>query len=191
MESPWDDDITNDTHNRESHWEKLSSDFTNTGYREGITAGKEGALQEGFDSGFAHTGAPLGREVGRMRGISAAILALSKKGSLKCDPHTVQETQTIASQLAEIRFSDIAPPDLEAMEHAREHMQNTGEDLVMDSEELEEKRNVESLEDMLAGMSADSRVESKTRRPTMQDFESLKRRLESVVGQLGLHAMLS
>ncbi|KAJ2933159.1 hypothetical protein H1R20_g3887, partial [Candolleomyces eurysporus] len=191
MESPWDDDITNDTHNRESHWEKLSSDFTNTGYREGITAGKEGALQEGFDSGFAQTGAPLGRQVGRMRGISAAILALSNRGSLECDPHIVQETRTIASQLAEIRFSDIAPPDLEAVEHAREHMQSTGEDLVVDSEELEEKRDVESLGDMLAGMSAGSKVENKPRRPTIQDFEDLKKRLESVVGRLGLHAMLS
>ncbi|RXW13875.1 hypothetical protein EST38_g11977 [Candolleomyces aberdarensis] len=191
MESPWDDDITNDTHNRESHWEKLSSDFTNTGYREGITAGKEGALQEGFDSGFAETGAPLGREVGRMRGIAAAILALANKGSLECDSHILQETRTIAGQLADLRFSDIAPPDLQAEEHAREHMQSTGEDLVMDSDELEEKRNVESLEDMLAGMSAGGGVESKTRRPTMQDFEALKKRLESVVGQLGLRAMLS
>ena len=126
-----------------------------------------------------------------MRGISAAILALSNKGFLECDSQIIQETRTIASQLAEIRFSDIAPPDLEAEEHAREHMQSTGEDLVMDSEELEEKRNVESLEDMLAGMSAGSRVENKPGRPTMQDFESLRRRLESVVGQLGLHAILS
>ncbi|KAJ2919586.1 hypothetical protein MD484_g826, partial [Candolleomyces efflorescens] len=190
MESPWDDNITNDTHNRESHWEKLSSDFTNTGYREGITAGKEGALQEGFDSGFAETGAPLGKELGQMRGMSAAILALASKGFLQCDLDIVEEIRTIASQLANIRFSDIAPPDLEAEEHAREHMERTGEDIVMDSEELEEKKNVESLEDMLAGMSAGSRADQ-PRRPTMLDFEGLKRRLESVAGQLGLNGMSS
>lgn len=103
----------------------------------------------------------------------------------------MEETRTIANQLANIRFSDIAPPDLEAEEHAREHMERTGEDMVMDSEELEEKKNVESLEDMLAGMSAGSRADDQPRRPTMLDFEDLKKRLESVASQLGLRGMLS
>ena len=39
MESPWDDDITNDAHNRESHWEKLSSDFTNVRCHTTVTQG--------------------------------------------------------------------------------------------------------------------------------------------------------
>jgi hypothetical protein len=40
------------------------------GYREGITAGKESALQEGFDTGFASVGAPLGRDIGFIRVMS-------------------------------------------------------------------------------------------------------------------------
>ncbi|KAI0315889.1 hypothetical protein OF83DRAFT_1164597 [Amylostereum chailletii] len=49
-ESPWDENPGNI---QDAEWQKLSDDFTNAGYREGITAGKEGALQEGFDAGFA------------------------------------------------------------------------------------------------------------------------------------------
>lgn len=44
------------------------------GYREGITAGKESALQEGFDAGFAKTGGPIGRELGLLRGVANALL---------------------------------------------------------------------------------------------------------------------
>ncbi|KAJ3547238.1 hypothetical protein NMY22_g1731 [Coprinellus aureogranulatus] len=161
------------------------------GYREGITAGKEGALQEGFDSGFADTGAPIGREVGRMRGVSSALLALLSKGSISYPESTASELRDIASKLTEIRFSDICPPDLEAEAHAREHRQAEGEGLVMDLEELEDKNQIESLEDMLAGMSASGVERSKPQRPSMEDFKALKQRLEEVVKQMGLQIHLS
>ncbi|KAF6749714.1 hypothetical protein DFP72DRAFT_912499 [Ephemerocybe angulata] len=196
MDSPWDEEISNDAYNGESHWQKIASDFTNAGYREGITAGKEGALQEGFDSGFAVTGAPLGRDIGRIRGISSALLALTNKGtlSLSSTPGALDELPDIAAQLADIRFSDIVPPDLEAEEHAREHMRMEGEALEMDSEseELKDKKDVEGLEDLLAGMSASGNgKERRPQRPTMQDFEVVKRRLEALVGTLGLQIQLS
>ncbi|KAF5338385.1 hypothetical protein D9611_012532 [Ephemerocybe angulata] len=179
MDSPWDEEISNDAYNGESHWQKIASDFTNAGYREGITAGKEGALQEGFDSGFAVTGAPLGRDIGRHP------LPLLPPGAL-------DELRNIAAQLADIRFSDIVPPDLEAEEHAREHMRTEGEALEMDSEELKDKKDVEGLEDLLAGMSASGNgKERKPQRPTMQDFEVVKKRLEALVGTLGLQIQLS
>ena len=47
-----------------------------TGYREGITAGKLSTLQNGFDHGFNEVGAFLGREVGHLRGQIAALLLL-------------------------------------------------------------------------------------------------------------------
>ncbi|KAF6761641.1 hypothetical protein DFP72DRAFT_1031086 [Ephemerocybe angulata] len=192
MDSPWDEEISNDAYNGESHWQKIASDFTNAGYREGITAGKEGALQEGFDSGFALTGAPLGRDIGRIRGISSALLALINKATLSFPPGALDELRNIAAQLADIRFSDIVPPDLEAEEHAREHMRTEGEALEMDSEELKDKKDVEGLEDLLAGMSASGNgKERKPQRPTMQDFEVVKKRLEALVGTLGLQIQLS
>ncbi|KAF5326523.1 hypothetical protein D9611_001055 [Ephemerocybe angulata] len=195
MDSPWDEEISNDAYNGESHWQKIASDFTNAGYRDGITAGKEGALQDGFDSGFAVTGAPLGRDIGRIRGISAALLALTNKGTLALSsstPGVRDGLRDIAAQLADIRFSDIVPPDLEAEEHAREHMRVEGEALEMDSEELNDKKDVEGLEDLLAGMSASGNgKERRPQRPTMQDFEVLKKRLEALVGTLGLQIQLS
>ncbi|KAH9162714.1 hypothetical protein EDB89DRAFT_2024320 [Lactarius sanguifluus] len=45
-----------------------------TGYRDGISSGKEVALQEGFDAAFACSGAPRGRELGVLRGLATAHL---------------------------------------------------------------------------------------------------------------------
>ena len=70
-------------------------------------------------------------------------------------------------------------------------MQAEGEELVMDSEELEDKNQIENLEDMLAGMSASRTGRGKPQRPSMDDFNALKHRLETVVGQMGLQIHLS
>lgn len=121
----------------EAEWTRLSSGFQNVsppspykttnhlldksqaGYREGITAGKEGALQEGFDTGFAQTGGPLGRELGLLRGVASALLLhLSQTRTRTEEPHTESESESGASAnvreivdaLAAVRFADIAPP---------------------------------------------------------------------------------
>ena len=80
---------------------------------------------------------------------------------------------------------------MEAEAHAKEHMRAEGEELVMDSEELENRKQVESLEDMLAGMSASGARKGKPQRPSMDDFNALKSRLEVAVGQMGLQIHLS
>ncbi|EAU88002.1 hypothetical protein CC1G_01649 [Coprinopsis cinerea okayama7 len=184
MDSPWDDSIDDDVHRREVEWDNIASNFTNAGYREGITAGKEGALQEGFDSGFETTGAPLGREVGRARGIASAILSLlnDTPHALGLDESAANDIRDIASQLSNIRFSDIAPPDLEAEEHEREHRLANGESMDV-NEEIQAKNDVEGLEDMLAGMGSST---NSTKRPTMDDFRSLVSRLNSFTTSIGL-----
>ncbi|SPO28753.1 uncharacterized protein UTRI_04631 [Ustilago trichophora] len=55
---------------------KVEALFNDTGYREGITAGKLSTLQGGFDQGFNEVGALLGRQVGLLRGQIAALLVL-------------------------------------------------------------------------------------------------------------------
>lgn len=88
------------------------------GYREGITAGKESALQDGFDDGFASVGAPLGRQVGTLRGKANAALALC----LRLEVHALEEElRDIVQALSRIRLSALAPPDMQAIEHAKEH----------------------------------------------------------------------
>ena len=176
------------------------------GYREGITAGKEGALQGGFDNGFAKVGAPIGRELGIPRGLSSALLAsLSRPPSSSASTGSVpsafdaaalaDELREIAAALANVRFSDIAPPDLEAIAHAREHLESSN---VMDqdddaadltdpaklNEEIKDKRDIESLEDLMAQMGSSNAAAPA--RPTADDVARLKERILGVASRLGL-----
>ena len=95
------------------------------GYREGITAGKEGALQEGFDAGFAQTGAPLGRELGLLRGLASALLhhELSRaRQQQRPEPHAESDSSAvreIVDALATVRFADVAPPSHEDAGHTQ------------------------------------------------------------------------
>ncbi|ESK93919.1 hypothetical protein Moror_12967 [Moniliophthora roreri MCA 2997] len=185
MDSPWDEDAGPEA-NRDAEWTKLSIEFTNAGYREGITAGKESALQEGFDSGFASVGAPLGREMGLLRGMSSAFVSyLTIAKHLPDDNPTVLEARTIASQLSNVRFSDIAPPDLEAEAHAREHLETDGEDMD-ENEEVADKRKMEGLEDMLARLTPGTNAMPSQARPTMDDVHRLKYRLRVLSKAAGL-----
>ncbi|KAI0401542.1 hypothetical protein F4802DRAFT_579540 [Xylaria palmicola] len=55
---------------------RLRAQHNTVGYREGITAGKAGSIQAGFDQGFAlgaHVGARAGRVLGLLEGIDAAL----------------------------------------------------------------------------------------------------------------------
>ena len=86
------------------------------GYRDGISAGKEAALQEGFDAGFAHIGAPRGRELGVLRGLAAALLLHLTPGPAAELGQTQAQAQVreIVSKLAAVRFEDLIPPNEEA-----------------------------------------------------------------------------
>ncbi|KAL4247481.1 Protein YAE1 [Abortiporus biennis] len=190
LESPWDD---NPQALQDSEWSKISSDFHNVGYREGITAGKESALQAGFDEGFAETGAPLGRQIGLLRGMASVVLAIltSPNPPLSIPQTTrgelVEEARVLMSSLNDIRFSDIAPPDLQAEQHAREHLESADEDdRDMDiefGEELSSKREMESLEDLMNRMGAGP--SSKQGRPTA-DVTKLTEKLASLSSRMGL-----
>ena len=181
-DSPWEDNAKT---LQDSEWSKLSSDFVNAGYREGITAGKEGALQEGFDEGFAQTGAPIGRDLGMLRGFSSAIVSFLSSTRAGATPvNLLDEARAISQELANIRFSDIAPPDLQAEEHAREHLESA--DDVVTSEALQEKRDLESLEDMMNRMGAGQvSVEEKRGRPTVEDIKRLRERLTLLAQSIG------
>ncbi|KAF7345106.1 Yae1-N domain-containing protein [Mycena venus] len=144
MDSPWDEEATQET-SRDIEWSKISSEFTNVGYREGITAGKESALQEGFDTGFAGVGAPLGRDIGFLRGMSSALVAFLNS-NMSCRAISRRE------------------------EHAREHLADA-DDPMDENEELSDKRKMEGLEDMLSRLTAGAanpEVADKTR-PTIDD----------------------
>ncbi|KAJ7198592.1 hypothetical protein GGX14DRAFT_666180 [Mycena pura] len=188
-DSPWDEAATQET-SRDMEWANISSQFTNSGYREGITAGKESALQEGFDAGFASVGVPLGRNLGFLRGVASALVAFLQ--SSMCQ-HTekdalLAEARAIATRLAAVRFSDIVPPDLEAETHAREHLAEEDDFAMDENEGLRDRREMEGLEDMVARLSAGTvkTAVAETSRPTMDDVRMLEGRLHALNMRLGL-----
>jgi hypothetical protein len=126
----------------------------------------------------------LGRELGILRGVASALVSfLASSGS---PPSTLANARDISAQLASIRFSDIAPPDLEAEAHAREHLESGEGDDIDIEEELAEKWKMEKLEDMLAGMTA-SGHKADTLRPTMEDARMLKDRLYALCETIGVN----
>jgi len=196
LDDPWEDDPHQHDHNiREQEWTKISDSFTNSGYREGIIAGKEASLQEGFDDGFASVGAPLGRQLGLLRGTASALLSYLSS-SHEMDNNTpnasssaLEEARTISAALADIRLSDIAPRDLEAEEHAREHLQDqmSDEPSLPAIGEMEERKKMDMLEDMLSQLTAGSATASdRTQRPTVQDVAKLTERLDLLARSIGL-----
>ncbi|KAK0488520.1 hypothetical protein IW261DRAFT_1556976 [Armillaria novae-zelandiae] len=64
MDSDWDEEVTSNLHVGEAEWTKVFSESANTGYREGITGGKQAVLQEASSARFALVGAPIGHELG-------------------------------------------------------------------------------------------------------------------------------
>ncbi|KAK2460413.1 hypothetical protein APHAL10511_007578 [Amanita phalloides] len=181
LDSPWAVDEVDLSVVRENEWSKIASNFTNAGYREGITAGKESALQEGFDAGFARVGVPLGRELGILRGVTSALVGFlaSSESPLLAD------ARDISAQLTNIRLSDIAPPDLEAKAHAQEHLGQEDEEGITAPAELKEKWDMEKLEDMLADMTSNGDKATTSPRPTMEDVKKLKDRLYALCGMIG------
>ncbi|KAN0087842.1 hypothetical protein V8E55_006463 [Tylopilus felleus] len=153
-DSPWEENPVTD-HVPEAEWTKITSEFTNSGYREGIIAGKEAFLQQGFDTGFAEVGVPLGRELGNLRGVAAAIRSFLSSQSP--ESLELEEIRSISSLLSTIQFSDIAPRDLEAEQHAKEHLgfgdpaivQNTDSEAETVSQEKRSKEDISRLKERL------------------------------------------
>jgi len=169
------------------------------GYREGITAGKESALQAGFDAGYAQVGVPLGREMGILRGTALALMTFIDSPQPLQPAETLtkalKEIQAISSQLSDIRFSDIVPRDLEAEAHAREHLADGEGDLpvngldengVVQDEEAVEKRKMERLEDMMSSFGTSPASSSNLPRPGPEDVKAIRVRLLHVARILGL-----
>ncbi|KAF8889022.1 hypothetical protein BD779DRAFT_1439678 [Infundibulicybe gibba] len=193
MDSPWDEN-PNQGVSSEIEWSKMSSDFTNVGYREGITSGKEAFLQDGFDAGFADVGAPLGRELGMLRGVASATLAYltfpaSGVGNEMERQSMAVEARDIVSKLSDIRFSDIAPRDLEAEEHARQHLGLEDSEMEL-NEELMDKRKMENLEDMLSTLTAGAGGGQPQARPNYKNVCELRDRLGALNERIGVQLVI-
>lgn len=143
-----------------------------TGYREGITAGKLSTLQEGFDEGF-NLAAPVGRTRGILRGqANAAHFYLSEYkskrggGKRRVGPgpgrtqdsagavspashlddeekeNTSREARAILRDLDALDVDVLLEPDWEAKQHEAEHRGDAGGSGATLGRESEEARTV-------------------------------------------------
>ncbi len=85
-----------------------------------------------------------------------------------------------------MRFTDIAPRDLEAEEHAREHLDAESIDMEQNPE-LEDKQTMEGMEDLLSSMTTSGGpIQAGPRRPTVEDVRLLKGQLQTLARQVQL-----
>lgn len=152
------------------------------GYREGITAGKESALQEGFDDGFALVGAPLGRAIGLLRGAANAAMGFVSSRASDTDANALEqrknEVRTIIGSLGRINLEDLAPRDAQAEEHAKEHLDNgTSSDVF----ELD-------AHNVGVPKSENNQIGSK---PAIEELDQLRTQLSNVLQEIGLDIFIT
>ncbi|GAA5889528.1 hypothetical protein JCM8208_001051 [Rhodotorula glutinis] len=214
-DSPWMDDEPYTAHEgaaappsliSQQEWDKLSTRFSDAGYRDGITQGKNERLQAGFDQGFA-LAAPYARELGALRGMAASLLALLTVPSANAKKHAgplldaalaaaggpldadriVAELRDVVSALGRLDAVKVMPVDEEAEAHAREH---ADEGI---SEVLRERREMRAVEDMMSGLGGgeggEARKESGETTGEAQVAEC-RRRLGEVLKVFGLEGAL-
>ena len=114
---------------------------------------------------------------------------ISQSAAATSDLNTkLQEAREIVAQLGGVRLSDIEPHDLEAEQHAREHLEMEPDEMV--GEEVMERRKMERMQDMLASLSASGEVDLEAQaRPTSEDVKKWEARLGALGTQLGLQTM--
>lgn len=138
-------------------------------------AGKESALQEGFDDGFASAAASSGRELGVLRGIASALLSfIVSYSSYRLDQDSlVKEARLIQSNLADIRFADIILRDVDSERHARQHSNSV-------------RGQSAANEGVMNELQAVFGTTIKADRPAMDNARQLKKQLQDLTRRLGL-----
>ncbi|ORY66924.1 hypothetical protein BCR35DRAFT_294838 [Leucosporidium creatinivorum] len=178
----------------QQEWEKLSLRYSDAGYRDGITSGKNARLQAGFDQGFA-LAAPFARELGSLRGIAASLLTLltTTSASKYSSPvlgalgtaeggkeATVAELREVVTALGKLDEGKVLPVDEEAEEHAKSH-ENEGVSLVM-----QERREMREMEEMLGGLGGGGAKEDAKK----GGLDECRMRLEEILERCGLKGLL-
>jgi len=133
-------------------------------------------------------GVPVGRELGMMRGIVSAMLSFLNDTSVlvvprDTDRQAIADTEEISARLSRIRFSEVMPPDREAEEHARLHQEEDGDELFVG----QEREELELLEDMVEQMNTREVLRPEEGRPTAEDVQVLKNRLDQLAARLGMN----
>jgi hypothetical protein len=167
--------------------------YFQAGYREGITAGQQATAQAGFDEGYNTKGVPLGRETGLLRGVAASVLAyLGTNASIdrliapQDHEAFTQQARDLVRKLGKFRVADLAGPDVEAEQHAKEH----GEDVVV-PQQIQDQRDMDSLQDSLEGLTNQRKIQtSAVPTPPYEELQACKRELKGLLERLNLNISL-
>lgn len=158
-----------------------------------MIAGKERALQEGFDDGFASVAAPIGRELGILRGTASALLPfiVAYSSHTPDQDSLANEARLITSLLADIKFADIIPRNIDAEERFRQHLNTVGGQSVVSGgadveTDMDGPYDIQPQPIVWTGNTA-----LPSDRPTMDDVRQLKTRLENLTRRLKLNISLS
>lgn len=107
-------------------------------------------------------------------------------GSIGTDSRVaLDEARTILAALADVRVADVAPPDVQAVEHAEEHLKAAEEASLLDVRR--EKSDMKGLESMMARIEATPNdAELEQHLPTTEKVETLFSRFHLLADTLGL-----
>ncbi|GAA5822092.1 hypothetical protein JCM11251_004854 [Rhodosporidiobolus azoricus] len=177
----------------QQEWDKLSSRYSDAGYRDGITAGKNARLQAGFDQGFA-LASPYAREVGGLRGIAASLLALLtttgasakyagpvvavlEQQGPQAKEQAVSELREVVNALGRLDAVRVLPVDEEAEAHAKEHEEEGI------SEVMRQRKEMREMEALMGGLGGAAEQ-------TNGGVEECRRRLFNILKAVGLEDVM-
>ncbi|GAQ83774.1 hypothetical protein KFL_001610150 [Klebsormidium nitens] len=89
----------------QKEWRAREAQFKTLGYRDGVTAGKDQTLQQGFEQGFKESVQP-GFDWGRARGAASALRTLGPNASLLVRPDAEGELAEVSASIAAISTED-------------------------------------------------------------------------------------
>ncbi|WVQ76059.1 hypothetical protein IAR50_005696 [Cryptococcus sp. DSM 104548] len=163
----------------DKEYARISTVYSDAGYREGITDGKLVTLQEGFDQAFAQA-VPLSRRVGSLRGRAAALLAFATSMSPSTPADLVEDLRTLIRDLSSVRRDAVLPEDEERKQHEEEEHGEGQEAFELD---MNDQRDMEGLEKSLEMMSGGGAVAKKDEKVGMEGVERLEARLRELEGR--------
>ncbi|TYJ52225.1 hypothetical protein B9479_007184 [Cryptococcus floricola] len=134
----------------DKEYTRISTVYSDAGYREGITDGKLVTLQEGFDQAFAQA-VPLSRRVGSLRGRAAALLAFATSLSPSAPENLVEDLRVLIRDLSSVRRDAVLPEDEERKQHEEEEHGEGQEAFELDVNDQRDMEGLEKSLDMMGG----------------------------------------
>ncbi|ODN94370.1 hypothetical protein L198_05229 [Cryptococcus wingfieldii CBS 7118] len=162
----------------DKEYTRISTVYSDAGYREGITDGKLVTLQEGFDQAFAQA-VPLSRGVGSLRGRAAALLAFATSLSPSAPENLVEDLRVLIRDLSSVRRDAVLPEDEERKQHEEEEHGEGQEAFELD---VNDQRDMEGLEKSLEMMGGGGGVR-KDEKVGEEGVERLEARLRELEGR--------